>query len=74
MELIAEVMSVSIDEITIETDLSATLGADSMDIVTIAAGLSEEFEIDIDLAEIPENGVTVAWISSEVNSFLETNR
>ena len=50
-----------------------TLGADSMDIVTISAGLSDEFEIDIDLAEIPETGVTVSWITSEVGTLLAKN-
>ena len=73
IELIAEVMSIDPEDIDIDTDLSGTLGADSMDIVTISAGLSDEFEIDIDLAEVPETGVTVSWITSEVGSLLAQN-
>ena len=73
IELIAEVMSIDADDISIDTDLSGTLGADSMDIVTISAGLSDEFEIDIDLAEVPETGVTVSWITSEVGNLLAQN-
>ena len=73
IELIAEVMSIDAEDINVDTDLSGTLGADSMDIVTISAGLSDEFEIDIDLAEIPETGVTVSWITSEVGTLLAKN-
>ena len=71
IELIAEVLSVDTEELSPTMELSESLGADSMDIVTIAAGLSEEFSIDIDLSDIPAQGVTVSWITSEVVNMLE---
>ena len=49
--IIAEVMNVSADEISMETTFVEDLGADSLDIFQIIMGIEEEFDIEIDNEE-----------------------
>ncbi len=58
-KIIAEVLNVDADEITMETTFIDDLGADSLDIFQIIMGLEEEFDIEIDNEEA-EKIVTVA--------------
>ena len=44
-KVIAEVLSVDPDEITMETTFADDLGADSLDVFQIIMGLEEEFDI-----------------------------
>ncbi|HEY8364035.1 MAG TPA: acyl carrier protein [Haloplasmataceae bacterium] len=46
-EIIANELSVSKDEITLETNLQDDLGADSLDAVELIMTIEEEFEISI---------------------------
>jgi len=46
--IIAEVMSVDENEITMDTTFADDLGADSLDVAQILMGIEEEFEIEID--------------------------
>ena len=46
--IIADVLNVSKDEITLETTFVDDLGADSLDIFQIIMGIEEEFDIEID--------------------------
>lgn len=46
-KIIAEVLNVDVDEITMETTFVDDLGADSLDIFQIIMGLEEEFDIEI---------------------------
>lgn len=46
-KVIAEVLSVDPDEITMETTFMDDLGADSLDVFQIIMGLEEEFDIEI---------------------------
>ena len=46
-KVIAEVLSVDPDEITMETTFTDDLGADSLDVFQIIMGLEEEFDIEI---------------------------
>lgn len=46
-KVIAEVLSVDPDEITMETTFTDDLGADSLDLFQIIMGLEEEFDIEI---------------------------
>ena len=46
-EIIAEVLNVDVDEITMDTTFVDDLGADSLDIFQIIMGLEEEFDIEI---------------------------
>ena len=57
-KVIAEVLSVDPDEITLETTFTDDLGADSLDVFQIIMGLEEEFDIEI-APEKAENIKTV---------------
>ncbi len=46
-KVIAEVLSVDPEEITMETTFTDDLGADSLDVFQIIMGLEEEFDIEI---------------------------
>ena len=56
--IIAEVMNVDEDEITMDTTFVDDLGADSHDIFQIIMGIEEEFDIEIP-TEAAEQIVTV---------------
>ena len=45
--IIAEVLNVEADEITLNTTVVDDLGADSLDIFQIIMGIEEEFDIEI---------------------------
>ena len=47
-EIIAEVLNVDPEEITMDTTFVDDLGADSLDIFQIIMGIEEEFDIEID--------------------------
>jgi len=47
-EIIAEQMSISEDEITMETSFTDDLGADSLDIFQIISELEENFDIEFE--------------------------
>ena len=57
-KVIAEVLSVDPDEITMESTFADDLGADSLDVFQIIMGLEEEFDIEIP-AEDAEKITTV---------------
>ncbi len=57
-EIIAEVLNVDVNEITMETTFVDDLGADSLDVYQIIMGIESEFDIEIDNDEA-ENIVTV---------------
>lgn len=46
-EVIADVLSVDPNEITLETTFMEDLGADSLDVFQIVMGIEEAFEIEI---------------------------
>jgi acyl carrier protein len=57
-EIIAEVLSVDQDEVTLETTFTDDLGADSLDVFQIIMGIEQEFELTVDTDEV-ENIKTV---------------
>ncbi len=57
-KVIAEVLNVDPDEITMETTFTDDLGADSLDVFQIIMGIEEEFDIEIP-AEKAEKITTV---------------
>ncbi len=57
-KVIAEVLSVDPDEITMDTTFTDDLGADSLDVFQIIMGIEEEFDIEIP-AEKAESITTV---------------
>ena len=50
-QIIAEVLNVDVDEITMETTFVDDLGADSLDVFQIIMGIEEEFDIEIPAEE-----------------------
>lgn len=67
--IIAEVMNVSADEISVETTFVEDLGADSLDIFQIIMGIEEEFDIEIP-TEAAEQIVSVADAVDQIKSVL----
>ena len=59
-KIIAEVLNVDEDEITMETTFVDDLGADSLDVFQIIMGIEEEFDIEI-ATEEAEKIVTVSF-------------
>ena len=68
-KIIAEVLNVDEEEITMETTFMDDLGADSLDIFQIIMGLEEEFDIEI-ANEEAENIVTVADAVEQIKKAL----
>lgn len=57
-QIIADVLNVDPDEVTMETTFMDDLGADSLDVFQIIMGIEEEFDIEVP-AELAENIKTV---------------
>ena len=66
-KIIAEVLNVDVDEITMDTTFVDDLGADSLDIFQIIMGLEEEFDIEI-ANEEAEKIVTVADVVGQIKN------
>lgn len=61
-KVIAEVLSVDPDEITMETTFTDDLGADSLDLFQIIMGLEEEFDVEIP----PEKAESITTVEEAV--------
>ena len=59
--LLSEQLDIEEDEITMESSLSADLGADSLDVVDLIMAIEDEFEVEV-LDEDIEKVVTVGDI------------
>ena len=69
-EIIAEVLNVDADEITMDTTFVDDLGADSLDIFQIIMGIEEEFDMEIsieDAEKIVSVGDAVEQIKNAIN-------
>ena len=67
--IIAEVLNVDEEDITMATTFVDDLGADSLDIFQIIMGIEEEFDIEIP-QEAAENIVTVGDAVEQIKSAL----
>ena len=67
--IIAEVLNVDENEITMETTFTDDLGADSLDVFQINMGLEEEFDIEI-ANEDAEKIVTVGDAVEQIKNAL----
>ena len=70
-KIIAEVLNVEEDTITMESTFSDDLGADSLDVYQIIMGLEEEFEIEIpneEAEKIVTVGDAVEQIKNAINA------
>lgn len=68
-KIIAEVLNVDEEEISMETTFVDDLGADSLDVFQIIMGLEEEFDIEIPNEEA-ERIVTVGDAVEQIKSAL----
>ena len=68
-KIIAEVLNVDEDEITMDTTFVDDLGADSLDIFQIIMGIEEEFDIEIENEEA-EKIVTVSDAVEQIKNAL----
>jgi len=68
-KIIAEVLNVDEEEITMETTFVDDLGADSLDVFQIIMGLEEEFDIEIENEEA-EKIVTVSDAVEQIKNAL----
>ena len=69
-QIIADVLNVDADEITMDTTFVDDLGADSLDIFQIIMGLEEEFDIEIaneEAEKIATVGDAVEQIKNALN-------
>ncbi len=69
-KIIAEVLNVDEEEITLDTTFVDDLGADSLDIFQIIMGIEEEFDIEIaneEVEKIVTVGDAVEQIKNAVN-------
>ena len=69
-EIIAEVLNVDAEEITMETTFVDDLGADSLDVFQIIMGIEEEFDIEIaneEAEKIATVGDAVEQIKNALN-------
>ncbi len=69
-QIIAEVLNVDADEITMNTTFSDDLGADSLDVFQIIMGIEEAFDIEIateDAEKIISVGDAVEQIKNALN-------
>ena len=68
--IIAEVLNIDADEVTMDKTLVDDLGADSLDVFQIIMGIEEEFDIEIsneDAEKIVTVGDAVEQIKNAVN-------
>jgi len=68
-KIIAEVLNVDEDEVTLDTKFGDDLGADSLDIFQIVMGIEEAFDIEI-APEDSENIVTVGDAVEQIKNAL----
>ena len=69
-KIIAEVLNVDEEEITMETTFVDDLGADSLDVFQIIMGIEEEFDIEID-NEVAEKITTVQDAVDQIKKAVE---
>lgn len=69
-ELVAEQLSVSVDDLTEDTNFMDDLGADSLDLFELAMAMEEKFDIEIpseDLNNIKTVGEAAKYIEGKLS-------
>lgn len=69
-KIIAEVLNIEADEITMETAFIDDLGADSLDVYQIVTVIEEEFDIKIP-EDVAESIVTVGDVVEQMKTVLQ---
>ena len=65
-ELIAEQFAVDVEEVAMDSEFEADLGADSVDIVELAMSVEDTFEV----GELPEEVVTTLKTVGDVVNYI----
>jgi acyl carrier protein len=60
--IISETLAVSTEELDEQTLIAEDLEADSMDIVALMISIDEEFNIELDINDIPQENTSAGWI------------
>ena len=68
-EIIADVLNVDPNEVTMETTFADDLGADSLDVFQIVMGIEEEFDIEMPNEDV-EHIVTVGDAVEEIKKIV----
>ena len=68
-EIIADQLSVKVDDIKEETNIAEELGADSLDLVEILMSLEDEFGVSI-----PDEAIPEIKTIKEIVDFIEANK
>ena len=68
-KIIAEVLNVDAQEVTMDTTFVEDLGADSLDIFQIIMGIEEEFDIEMPNEDV-EHIVTVGYAVEEIKKIV----
>ena len=71
-EVIAGVLNVDVNEITMDSTFTDDLGADSLDVFQIIMGIEDEFDVKID-AELAEKITTVGEAVEMIKAALSGN-
>ena len=68
MGIIASQLSLSPEDVTEDTDIVGTLGADSLDIVELTVTLEDKYNV-----EVPDSAVMKIKYVSDIFSYIENN-
>jgi acyl carrier protein len=60
--IVAESLSVRKADLTEQTLIVEDLEASSMDIVTLMVALDDEFDVELNIDEVPQEKVSVGWV------------
>ena len=66
-EILAEQLDADADEMTMDTNISRDLGADSLDVVELLMSIEDEFEVEIPDEEI-ENIKTIGDLTEYIQN------
>ncbi len=67
--LIAEQLSIDVDEVTLDSVITDDLGADSLDVVDLVMSFEDEFGL-----EIPDDAVESIKTVGDIVKFIEDNQ
>lgn len=68
--IVADVLNVALDEVTLDTRFVEDLGADSLDLYQVVVGIEEAFEISFE----PEAVNEITTVKEAVNLIKKTKR
>ena len=66
-EFIGDQLSVSVDEITMDTDIMDEFGADSLDMMEMIMAIEEEYGVEVDMENV-ENIKTIGDVIEYLNA------